>query len=120
MFPVVRKSATWTPVDELQVVPLLTYSVYRVPDPDVQYVRSPPQAAGILTMTVTVGYVAGSTLVAQWRLRRILSSARRAFCCAWKRVFMSTSAFEPDTKMVTRPPRMIPRIIITIRSSIIE
>ena len=57
------------------------------------------------------------TALAQWMSLRILSSASRAFVWAWKRLFMSSSAFEPCTKTVVIPVITIDMIAITVISS---
>ena len=61
------------------------------------------QPVGSVRVTDEADPVGVATL-AQWISRRILSSARRAVCWAWKRRFMSNSAFEAWTKSAVRRP----------------
>ena len=48
------------------------------------------------------------TALAQWISRRSLSSASRVFCCAWKRLVMSTWAGDAETNSCTSAARTIP------------
>ena len=76
-----------------------------------------------------VGHCAGSVTVmdadapvgviplAQWISRRILSTATRADCCAWKRSFIWNSAFVAWTKRTVSPVRTTLRIAATWTSS---
>ncbi len=57
------------------------------------------------------------TPLEQWMSLRILSSAMRVALWAWKRLFMSSSAFEPWTKTVVIPVITIPMIATTVISS---
>src|SRR5213593_786605 len=62
----------------------------------------------------------GVATLPQWTSRRILSSATRAVSWAWKRLFMSNSAFDAVTKTVVRLPITIPMIESTISISMSE
>ena len=53
----------------------------------------------------------------QWSSRRIRSSASRAFCCASKRRFMSSSAFAPEVKSETSAVTTVVKMARTTRSS---
>ena len=55
--------------------------------------------------------------LAQWSSRRIRSSASRAFCCASKRRFMSSSAFAPEVKSETSAVTTVVKMARTTRSS---
>ena len=85
-----------------------------IAEPDV-----PGQLAGSVIVIDETGVpLVGVRALAQWISRRMRSRARRAFCWDWKRSFSSSSAFEPDTKTVVRPPSTTERMIITAISSI--
>ena len=94
-------------------------SPYRlVPSDEVHHVTDPfPVGQYDGRLSVTDEGVETVTALAQCASRRILSSASRASCCAWKRLFMSTSAFVPWTSSTMRALMTVPKMTSTVSIS---
>ena len=99
----------------------MRYSVNLLPLPAVQYVTVAVGAPTTGQLFGNANWISVGPFVttphALCNSRRILSSARRAFVCAWNRLLSRVSALEPDAKMVAKPVTTIVSTTSTTMSS---